>query len=90
MDCCQEVKGGHPFPHLSAAEATPVVLWPVLDILERVQQRATKVIKGVKHVSCKGRLKELALFSLKKSRLRGIFSLRRRCRQAVFSGVQRQ
>lgn len=61
-----------------------------MDILKRVQQRATKVRKGVEHLSCEGRLKELALFGLKKSRLRGVLLLKRRCGQGVFHGIQRQ
>jgi len=76
----QQVEGGDSAPLLRSSE-TPLGVYCIqlcrpqhkkgMELLERVQSRTPKMTRGLEHLSCEDRLRELGLFSLEKRRLWG-------------------
>jgi len=104
--CGRQVERGDIPCLLCPGESTSGELYPFLgtpqykkegELLERVQQRATKMIKGLEHLLCEKRLRDLGLSHLKKSE-KGILSTLKisegqesgRWRFSFFSGAQQQ
>lgn len=68
---------------------TPILDFPVqrgMDILERVEQRATKMLKCLKHVDYVVRLREMTIFTLEKRGLRGVLYM---CRDTRWRAVRK-
>lgn len=56
---------------MQLSAAVPVFNHASLELLERVQRSAMKMIRGLEHLPYRDRLRDLDLFGLKNSRLQG-------------------
>jgi len=76
--CCQQNKGSDSSPLLSTGDTSTeyleycVQFWAShykkhMELPKGLQKRVNKLIKGLEHLSCEERLRELGLLSLKKA-----------------------
>ncbi|KAK4817258.1 hypothetical protein QYF61_005471 [Mycteria americana] len=76
QQCAQVAKKANSMAWLVSEIVWPAGFWAPhykkdIEVLERVQRRAMKLVKGLEQKSYEERLRELGLFSLEKRRLRG-------------------
>lgn len=68
--CSQQAKGGNPSGEAATEVTCPVLGLPMqkeMELLQRAQERATKMIKELELFSYEGKSRDLGLFSLERT-----------------------